>query len=501
MKFNILLIALLLMKFVYSQPTFFTQIQGTNTFNFPSDFVVKPDNNILFMVISMDYNSRIFDNNLYEVSPEGEMLNIYTFLDTTSVYVHFTHIINVDDTLYLFGWGQKNQHDQEYPYLLMKKMDMQLNELSNYEINVESLNYKNDISHGEVKFSNETFFYLASTGDGGGVVTCFIAEISKNGELLALDYDDETSGVQIPYDFIKKPGRNGFYVFTFTNNIPGFSDWSGLMYDYDNRLNINSYSLLANNFSSYFTVIPVDDSVFYLSGTWINANSYDILFRTGIMKMKTDCTLLDQNLFIPQQGIDTANNTAYRNSLDILSDGNLVLCSNHNIIIQQIPQLEPTYIRLIKLTPELDIVWERFIGDGEGKFDAFVMKTTSYDEIIILGAWSPAPPTNWHYTEPMFIKTNGEGLFTSIPEGKAWIKSSDAILYPNPANDQVTVEFSMAYRSAEFQLTDISGKTIFTTHLSANRQTVDISALQAGTYFYRISNPKGLEETGKLVVK
>jgi hypothetical protein len=48
---------------------------------------------------------------------------------------------------------------------------------------------------------------------------------------------------------------------------------------------------------------------------------------------------------------------------------------------------------------------------------------------------------------------------------------------------------------------DISGKTVFRTQLTSNRQTIDISALPAGTYLYRISNQKGLEETGKLVVE
>jgi len=48
---------------------------------------------------------------------------------------------------------------------------------------------------------------------------------------------------------------------------------------------------------------------------------------------------------------------------------------------------------------------------------------------------------------------------------------------------------------------DISGKTVFRTQLTGNRQTIDISALPAGTYVYRISNQKGLEETGKFVVE
>jgi len=52
-----------------------------------------------------------------------------------------------------------------------------------------------------------------------------------------------------------------------------------------------------------------------------------------------------------------------------------------------------------------------------------------------------------------------------------------------------------------FQLMDITGKVAMERILNRNRPKMDISALPAGTYLYRISNQKGLEETGKFVVE
>jgi len=499
MKSKFIFFALILTKLATPQSTFFVQTQGTHIFNSPQDFVVKPDNSILFLNTSIADNSHICDNNIYQVSSEGEIQSIITYTDTTSIYVHYTHILNVDDTLYVFGWGQKNLPGLTYPYIFMQKMDMQLNLINNYEFNIGSLTYVNDISHGQVKYVGETFIYLASTGDGGSVITCFYVEISKSGKLLTLEHDDESVCVQIPFDFIQTTDHDSFYVFTFINLLQGYG-WGGFLYNYDKKLDVKSFSLLANNFLFYFTALPINDSIFYLSGTWSDINGGDPPIRLGIMKMKTDGTVLDQKLFATSPGLDTADNTSYRNSLDYLPDGNLLICSNHNIDIQQIPQLEPSYIRLIKLTPELDVLWERFIGNSNGKYDAFVMKTTPDDEIIIFGAWSPAPPVNWHYTELLFIKTNGEGLFTSTNDYPGLI-SSEAILYPNPAGDVVNIEFSQLYQAANFYLMDIGGKMVLEKQLTSNRQTIDISALPAGTYVYRISNPKGMEETGKLVVE
>jgi hypothetical protein len=48
---------------------------------------------------------------------------------------------------------------------------------------------------------------------------------------------------------------------------------------------------------------------------------------------------------------------------------------------------------------------------------------------------------------------------------------------------------------------DIGGKLILEKKLSANQQAVDISAITAGTYVYRIFNNKGLDERGKVVVR
>jgi hypothetical protein len=52
-----------------------------------------------------------------------------------------------------------------------------------------------------------------------------------------------------------------------------------------------------------------------------------------------------------------------------------------------------------------------------------------------------------------------------------------------------------------FQLMDITGKVAMERILNRNRPKMDISALPDGTYLYRIFNPKGLEETGKLAVE
>ena len=103
--------------------------------------------------------------------------------------------------------------------------------------------------------------------------------------------------------------------------------------------------------------------------------------------------------------------------------------------------------------------------------------------------------------EVFLMKTDSEGLLTGIGDNEQQIKTTEAILYPNPARDIINVEFSMLYQKATFSLTDISGKTAIVKQLTANRQTADISAIPTGTYVYRIFSNDGLDERGKILVE
>ena len=59
----------------------------------------------------------------------------------------------------------------------------------------------------------------------------------------------------------------------------------------------------------------------------------------------------------------------------------------------------------------------------------------------------------------------------------------------------------MLYKKATFRLMDISRKLVLEKQLTANRQSINILAIPAGTYVYRIFNEKGLDERGKVVVE
>ncbi|MCW3085983.1 MAG: hypothetical protein JWP12_3349 [Bacteroidetes bacterium] len=98
------------------------------------------------------------------------------------------------------------------------------------------------------------------------------------------------------------------------------------------------------------------------------------------------------------------------------------------------------------------------------------------------------------------IRSNYDpGLATGISESS---KATEVSIYPNPANDQITVKHSYTLSSEPvLSISDVVGKTVLKTVLNANQQTIDISSLPQGVYFATITGKEGISKTMKIVKK
>ncbi|NCA86554.1 MAG: T9SS type A sorting domain-containing protein [Clostridia bacterium] len=492
-------IALLLVMFgclhLSAQTSFFEIFTGTNSINYPFDMLVKPNENIVFTVNSIDINSFVYANEIYEFSPEGEIINHLTICDSSSHWETFTHLFFIEDTLFVIGWGKK-LGQEEYPYLLLKKIDSNMQEINSYEMRFNMSAFLVGMYAGQVKFINNKFVYLSATGATNSFP--FYAEITREGEITRFEIDNQPDGTKVPYDFMQLQDTSGYQTYSFWYDLTG-SKIGGYMVDYDNEMNIIRRVKIPEIFFSFFTHVPISDTTFYLSGLWMDYATTTGK-KAGVLKMNTGAEVTKSFLYMPV--VDSSAGPAYRHSLEMLPDGNLIFCCTDNIVLELGPQPYPTRISLFKLTPDLKVLWHRFLGTEDAKYDAYVMRTTPNEEIVILGAYSLAPPpNNWVDQDILFIKTDKHGLITGTNDALHEISSTEAIVFPNPAHDVVYVEYSLAYASATFMLTDISGKTMLEKTLVANKANIDISSLPAGTYVYRIANADGLNESGKIVKK
>lgn len=486
------ILVLITVNNTYPQSTYFTLIEDDKIHK-PWDILIKPDGTMLFCSYYLREDESW--STMYELNSLGIIVNEWTFTNSGTEWFENTRIIRADNHIYLFGKGKYDNQGSQIPFISMRMFDLQLNEIKNYSYRITGLPY-NEIIPNRVILKDSLIYLFGALNNLPNWIGAYFYNISTSGQEISCGYY-ETDEVIFPFDF---------YINSSTNHRcwlgweASSSDpvW-GTFYEIDSNINlINKFNL--PDFSMFnYTCLEETDTTFFVAGNQWDITTYpNENFNSIVYKIDLNGNLLNQFVFKSPEV--SPSHVAHFNALDTLADGNLIMCSTWNLDNELSVQPEPTKIMLFKLTPDLELIWQKYLFGDDGMYEAYSMQAHPDGGIVILGTYSPTPPSS-DIKNIFFLKTNSDGILTGIDENREKIRISDAILYPNPASEQVTVEFSMAYPLAEFQMTDISGKTVLKTHLSTNRQTVDISAIPAGTYIYRISNPKGLEESGKLVVE
>jgi hypothetical protein len=81
--------------------------------------------------------------------------------------------------------------------------------------------------------------------------------------------------------------------------------------------------------------------------------------------------------------------------------------------------------------------------------------------------------------------------------------AADFKLYPNPTKGEVNLEYSIeADEVVNFELFDVLGKKQQTIQLrERNLHRINVSKLNTGIYFYRLSGTDGVRESGKLMIE
>jgi Secretion system C-terminal sorting domain len=85
--------------------------------------------------------------------------------------------------------------------------------------------------------------------------------------------------------------------------------------------------------------------------------------------------------------------------------------------------------------------------------------------------------------------------FDSVITGMGTLRNPGFLLYPNPASDKITVEFSY---NGHLSVLNLNGQEIISRQISAPKTQVDLSNLPGGVYFVRVTTDKNVV-VGKIV--
>jgi hypothetical protein len=78
------------------------------------------------------------------------------------------------------------------------------------------------------------------------------------------------------------------------------------------------------------------------------------------------------------------------------------------------------------------------------------------------------------------------------------LQSSQILLYPNPANDIITIETSTTPTQSQLSIMNINGQVLITRQITGPKTQIDISSLPGGVYFIRLTNERTVD-VGKFI--
>ncbi len=190
---------------------------------------------------------------------------------------------------------------------------------------------------------------------------------------------------------------------------------------------------------------------------------------------------------------DTLYDASWLESLDINTSGEICIVGNHNRHIGPWTT-KYSWIYLVKLDENLDIISERYIG-GDAYYVAYSMVATDDGGIVVSGSRYDYLQ-NGQERDAFIIKTDG-GLWVTTNENYN-IPIHSALVYPNPGDESFT------FRTTEYPSTlvvmDVSGQKLIQQRINKRETLIFTNNLRPGFFTWQLVSEQGQQiDTGKWV--
>ena len=308
-----------------------------------------------------------------------------------------------------------------------------------------------------------------------------------------------------PVDILYRNNGDG----TFTNVAPALglndshSSWSSAWADYDNDGDMDLFigssgspnSKLMRNDNGNFTNVTEGSGFDTFTGTTIEWTCHDFnndgwvdILGAGAMLMNNGDMTFTPNTDVPGNGpIGDLNNDGF---LDIVN-GNIVQMNSGNTnkylvvnLIGTVSNLNGIGARVEVASPSFTQIRDVKSGDGfrymstlNAHFglgtDATVNQVTVYWPSGVIDVIDNVP-----------VNSSLEITEGSFSTGVATASKGEFSLFPNPAQDILTVRSGMDLTSRPANIFDIAGQLVLTATLQNDQ--LDISALKSGIYLFQL---------------
>ncbi len=289
-------------------------------------------------------------------------------------------------------------------------------------------------------------------------------------------------------DLVERTDHKGYYFL-----INGFiSTGSGKILSLDTNFNVSKITYLTDGIGYHGTLKFVDSTHLLVCGERAPAGNFNKQ-SIGVQLYDTNFNLIHYTYYGKP---DTAELPALFRNADFSNPLSVFIGGTSNFIPYEFVEVDNWY-RLNNIDTAFNLNWERYYG-GDGNYVLYGILATHDGGCLMYGTfWDFHNITD--YTRYIrLIKVSKDGLL-SDENGKPSNKAKEVILYPNPGTDKIIVETGLKNLMVNFF--DMTGTCVVKKYIQSMVETLDVSELSTGIYFYRFTRGDRIVDSGKWIKK
>ncbi len=317
-------------------------------------------------------------------------------------------------------------------------IDYNMNVISDFSYPLESQIISNIYS---VKTNDANYYTLFTIGSVGNT-SIYMYEFSSSGLLLSQENIDEGGQMNIVCDIVNDSNRAQYKIFSYSP----ITELSCFVSNLNYSLNTINFKFLDGYLLGGNSAKFINSKKYVLSGMYLSMPSNHIDIAAYIIDHK-DSVL--SRLII---GNSEVNEYLNKDNLSFTNSNNIFLSATTNAIHGNLHfSKSPTEILIYMLDSSLNVKESRLYG-GDACYFVYRTFATRDGGLLITSSRYDYLTQNLE-RDPYILKVDSTGLITSINDPtKNTIKSNEIILYPNPAQSFINIEFPESEESSRMRL-------------------------------------------------
>jgi|GEM_PF-2018879 len=428
------------------------------------------------------------DLRLLKINDTGEIAKELFIHGGDSSYFNIHHILPINNSELLVVGGCK-QTDIPCAQLWIMRIDTSLNIIWDKKYFTNKICTSN-IAVTEGPTGNLIIAASITNLDPMPTLSLIFLEINSNGDSLQSKcYSDGNPLNTDVQSIICLNGQYKAFVFGYQSYLPPNSSSQILQLDSD--LNLVEVRAVPNQIEGYRRAEKINENMYYLTGkAFTPTTHYDV----AIAKLNDSEGVIHYN-HTGKSGY-TPDYSAWMKCMSLANSNSIYSGGTGNYNGSFYSCNTPNKVLILSNYDSLlNCRWTRFYGNDTACYTLSTMDATS-DGGCIMGSmyYSPSHPEN--LLDAVIIKVDSLGLFTGMPEN-AVVPVHEALVFPNPGQDFLTVQSGPQINGACFKMFDASGILVKDIIISSTLEKVNASKIPSGTYLWQIVYKGKIVEKGK----